>query len=155
MGKFIFDQLNYTNQVILNTVKDLSEEEAQVIPEGFNNNILWNLGHLYVSQEYFAFGIANEPTKAPESFALFFGRNTKPATWTDQPPTLLEVVNLLEEQPNRIREQLENRLDEIIANPFSIPGLTLKTFDELLAFTLFHQGGHLQALKSLIKAIKK
>ncbi|MFZ3101400.1 MAG: DinB family protein [Desulfitobacteriaceae bacterium] len=152
MGHFIFDQLSFARQYLLKTVKEISESQADIIPKGFSNNIRWNLGHVCVVQEHNAFYFAEEPLGIPNVFLELFKNGTKPADWIIKPPTLQELVDVLSDQPNRIRERLQDRLNEVVANPFSkIPGLTLKTFDELLTFSLFHESGHLETVKMLIK----
>lgn len=151
MTEYLFDQLNFVRNATLRAVEGLRESTADVVPEGLNNNIRWNLGHIYSSQEQIALGFAQEPVQMPEEFRKFFGGGTKPADWIGEPPSLQELVNLLSEQPKRIRQRLENRLSEEVAKPFSIPGLTLKTIGELLTFTLYHEGIHVQNIKNLRK----
>lgn len=151
MDNCLFDQLSFLRHVTLHTVKDLSETEACIIPEGFNNNILWNLGHIYSAQEQFAFHFAEEPMELPEGFSDLFKMGSKPADWTVQPPTLPELLGLLKDQPSRIRERLINRLGEEVPHPFSIPGLSLKTIGQLLTFNLYHEGVHVQAIRMLQK----
>lgn len=153
MGQFLFDQSGFLREVTIKTVKDLSEREVGVVPDGFNNNILWNLGHIYLSQEQFVFCFDQELMEIPDGFAELFGMGTKPSDWTIQPPTLLELLKFLNEQPNRIRERLRNRLDEEVVTPFNIPGLNLKTIGELLSFNLYHEGIHVQAIRMLKKLI--
>lgn len=41
--------LRKTRQLFLGMIDDLSLEQLNQIPEGFNNNIIWNLGHIAVS----------------------------------------------------------------------------------------------------------
>jgi len=41
--------LRKSRELFLKLVEDLSLEELNQIPEGFNNNIIWNLGHIAVS----------------------------------------------------------------------------------------------------------
>lgn len=157
MENNLFDQILFLRNVTLFTVKDLTAEEADLIPEGFNNNILWNLGHLCYSQEKFAFHFAGESMETPQEFAQLFAMGTKPSDWTTQPPTLAELVQLLTDQPNRIRARLTDRLDEVVPNPFTIPGLTLNTIGQLLSFNMYHEGIHVQTIRMLKKlnAIKK
>ena len=59
MREFLFNQLKAVRGDTINVVKELSESQADSIPEGFNNNIRWNLGHVYVVQELFAFAFIN------------------------------------------------------------------------------------------------
>ncbi|MDR3586187.1 MAG: DinB family protein [Desulfosporosinus sp.] len=152
MKEFLFNQLKVVRSNTLNAVKEVSESQAYSVPEGFNNNILWNLGHVYISQEKFAFGFIPEPMQVPDGFTESFGRDTKPSEWKGQPPTLAEMIKLLDDQTSRIKEKLENRLDEAVANPFTMPsGLTLRTIGEFLTFSMYHEGMHVQTIKMLKK----
>lgn len=155
MGQFIFEQLNFARRSLLNTLNGISEEQADIVPEGFNN-IRWNLGHVCLVQARMAFAFAEEPVEVPDVYSELFASGTKPSEWKIKPPTLNELIEILNDQPNRIQARLQDRLNEEVAKPFSrIPGLNLKTFDELLTFSLYHEGGHIQNVKTLIKMLPK
>ena len=150
MQNFIFDQLKIIRSNTVNEAKGLSESQADLVPEGFNNNIRWNLGHVYLVQEKFAFGFTDEPMQLPDGFAELFGGKTKPSDWKVQPPSLPELVKMLEDQTSRIKEKLSDRLNEVVAKPLNMPsGLTLKTIGEFLAFSMYHEGQHVQTIKML------
>jgi uncharacterized damage-inducible protein DinB len=147
---FLFNQLKVIRSNTIDAVKELSESQADLVPKGFNNNIRWNLGHVYLVQERFAFGFTKEPMQLPDEFTELFGRDTKPSEWKVQPPTLPELIRLLEDQTIRIKEKLNDRLDETVANPLAMPsGLTLKTLGEFLIFSMYHEGMHVQTIKML------
>jgi len=120
------------------------------VPEGFNNNIRWNLGHVYLSQERFAFAFAQEPMVVPDGFLELFGRDSKPSEWKVQPPTLPALIQLLEDQTSRIEDKLNSRLDEVVSKPLIMPsGLILKTIAEYLTFSMYHEGMHVQTIRML------
>ena len=150
MQEFIFDQLKIIRSNTVNEAKELSESQADLVPEGFNNNIRWNLGHVYLVQEKFAFGFTEEPMQLPEGFPELFGGKTKPSDWKEQPPSLPELITMLEDQTSRIKEKLCARLNEVVAKPLNMPsGLTLKTIGEFLTFSMYHEGMHVQTIKML------
>lgn len=41
--------------------KDLTIEQLNKIPEGFNNNIVWNFGHIIVTQQMLCYGYSDLP----------------------------------------------------------------------------------------------
>ncbi|MNB67749.1 DinB superfamily protein [compost metagenome] len=151
MQDYLFDQLRFVRQVTLHITQDIDESQADLIPEGFHNNIRWNLGHIYLVQEQFAFHFAGEPIQIPDGYRELFGSGTRPSGQTLSPPALTELRQLLSEQPDRIRERLDNRLDEVVRNPLTIHSLSLRTVRELLTLNLYHEGQHGQAIKSLKK----
>lgn len=152
MREFLFKQLEVVRSNTLNAVKELSESQADAVPEGFNNNIRWNLGHIYLVQEIYAFAFIPEPMQLPEGFMELFELGSKPSEWKVQLPTLPELIKLLEDQTRRLKEKLDDRLAEVVGNPFNMPtGLTLKTIGEFLAFSMYHEGQHVQTIKMLKK----
>ncbi len=155
MSEFLFDQLEFARTGTLNALEGVSESKAKKVHAGLNNNILWNLGHLYMSLERFAFHYASEPLQIPEGFAKFFGGGTKPADWVGEPPSLVEVVDLLKAQPNRVRDKLQGRLNQPVAEPVAIRSLSFKTLAETLSFSLLHEGMHNQNIKVIRRLVEQ
>lgn len=150
MGQVVVDQIQMIRQVTMNAVKGLSQEQLDFIPEGFNNNIRWNLGHIYVVQEMFAFRLAGERMNMPENFEALFARGTKPADWTVEPPALEVLLELLAEQPERIKTAFHGRLEEPLAQPFTTgSGVNLTTVGAAINFTAYHEGLHTNTINML------
>ncbi|TGE38114.1 DinB family protein [Desulfosporosinus fructosivorans] len=152
MREFLFNQLKVIRSNTINAVKELNESQSDSVPVGFNNNIRWNLGHIYLVQEHFAFGFTQEQKQmiVPDGFKDLFWLGTKPSEWKVHPPTLPELIQVLQDQTNRIEEKLNNRLEETVAKPFTMPsGLTLKTIGEFLTFSMYHEGRHFEIIKML------
>ncbi|WFB59865.1 DinB family protein [Paenibacillus sp. BR1-192] len=154
MNEAIFNQLDFARGATLKSVEQLTEQEADIIPEGFANSIRWNLGHIYTVTEQFAFATAGEQPRLPEGFEAWFATGTKPADWTSKPPALSELAELLQEQTARIRETFSNRLDQASAHPLTIGPVTFQTVGEFLTFSLYHEGMHTQTIKVYRKLIK-
>ncbi|OAB44448.1 hypothetical protein PGLA_07275 [Paenibacillus glacialis] len=150
MDQIVIKQLEFVRQITINAVKEMSEETLDIIPEGFNNNVRWNLGHIYLIQEIFAFHFSGEPVQIPENFKRLFAKGTKPADWNEEPPTLEVLLELLTEQPKRIQESLHNRLAEQVKTPFTTgSGITLSTIGEFLNFSIYHEGMHYNTINIL------
>ncbi|CAN7604601.1 MULTISPECIES: DinB family protein [unclassified Paenibacillus] len=150
MEQITLKQLDFIRKTTIKAVAGLSENTIDHIPEGFNNNIRWNLGHIYTVQEKFAFHFAGEPLHLPENFDRLFAKGTKPADWNEELPSLEELLALLAEQPKRIQSILQDRLDESVAKPFTTgSGLLLNTIGEFLNFTLYHEGMHFNTISIL------
>lgn len=151
----IFGHLSFARNATLRLVKDVSENKSREIPEGFSNNILWNLGHIYSSLESFAFGYIGESMDLPEEFKGLFGMGSKPSEWSGNIPEITKLIEMLEAQPQRVQERLADKLDQEVKLPFTIPGAELKTVRDLLTFSFYHEAGHTQTIKHLKKSIIK
>lgn len=149
MEQLIFKQLDFIRKNTLRVVEDVTEEMADVIPEGFRNNIRWHLGHIYFVMEGFAFHYLDLPKRLPEGYAKLFANGTSPLEWEQTPPTLEELRQLLSEQQERVRSLLENRTDVKVDPPFTNrSGVKLETVAEFLNFNLYHEGMHLGIIKT-------
>ncbi|MDQ0199995.1 DinB family protein [Neobacillus ginsengisoli] len=157
MENYIFNHLRFARDNTIGQVAEVNDRTSLIIPEGFNNNIKWNLGHIYVVQEIFAFRSNEEKMKMPDHFMKLFSRGTKPGDWGEQVPSIHELIQLLENQFNRIEQVLEPRLKETVEHPFttSTGSLTLSTVEEFLSFCLYHEGIHVEAIKSIKRIIQK
>ncbi|WP_127588541.1 DinB family protein [Paenibacillus koleovorans] len=146
----LFRLLSFARAGTLKQLDGLTEELADRIPDGFRNSIRWNLGHVYVVLERFAFQYIGLPQQLPDGFKARFEFGTSPltATETAPAPTLAELRALLEGQLPRIREALEARLQEAVEPPYTTStGLTLATPEQFLTFNLYHEGMHVSVIK--------
>lgn len=134
----------------LSAVEGLTEEEADFIPEAFNNNIRWNLGHIYLDQYDWLYHKTREDNPAPKHYRELFGYGTKPEDWQQTPPTLEELCNRLMEQVQFIEQEFGYRLDQELDGPTE---LGMSTFAEVLPRTFYHEGMHLGAILAIRKAI--
>lgn len=154
MSDYIFKQLKFVRENTLQHVIDVNEQESIFIPKGFRNHIKWNLGHIYVVHERFAFYIDPEKMELPERFIELFAPGTKPANWIDKDsiPSMKELISLLEDQIKKIELHLKNRLADSIEQPYTTSkDLTLSSVGEFLSFCLYHEGMHFEAIKSIRK----
>ena len=72
-----------TRVSLLELVKDLSTEQLNKIPDGFNNNIIWNLAHMIAAQQGVCYVRAGLAPVVGEKLVMI-GATVK----------LVEVVNL-------------------------------------------------------------
>ncbi|RLL44898.1 DinB family protein [Oceanobacillus piezotolerans] len=145
----LFKQLNTYRKEIIDAVENISEEQADIIPKGFRNNIRWNLGHVYLDQYLWMEAITKEKQPIQKEFSSWFGFGTTPANFDETTPSLLDLKILLLEQPSQIRALYGNRLEE----EFPPSEMGMQTIEQVLIRTIFHEGMHLQAINDLKKLL--
>ena len=146
-----FEQLENYRGYILKLARETTKEDAEVIPNGFNNNIRWNLGHVYTEQYMWLKTLTNEEVPVPEAFDHWFGWGSSPANFTAETPSLEEVKTLLKGQLPEIKDTFGERLEEEF-EPTENWGLT--TIEQVLTYTLFHEGMHVQTILDIKKCMK-
>ncbi|KMZ40138.1 MULTISPECIES: DinB family protein [Bacillales] len=149
---FVWNQFDLIRGMFLARLTEITEEEADVVPNGFQNNIRWNIGHILLTQDFLLFG--PEGMKCPPHYAAMFAPGTKPADWQKEGPSLEAFAAELKEQHVRIKEEFHSRLNDPLPKPFELGDKgTMHTYGEMMVFTLFHEGMHIGCISSLRKAI--
>ncbi|TLS36058.1 DinB family protein [Pseudalkalibacillus caeni] len=143
----LFNQLESYREYTLHLLDSVTEEEADAVPDGFNNNIRWNLGHIYLDQFDWIQHLTKEKINIPEGFREWFGFGTSPADWKEPPPTLETLKELLGNQIACIRDQYGHRLEE----QFPETECEMHTIAQVLVRTVFHEGLHIGAIISIKK----
>ncbi|WP_025677222.1 DinB family protein [Paenibacillus massiliensis] len=150
MSNFVVDQLGFVRRQAVDYVRSISESAAEIIPAGLKNNIKWNLGHMYVVHEKFAFQLTGEETKYPFNFSKLFDPGTKPSDWDIKSLTMSQIIDLLTEQIERVESVLSSKLKEEIKPHYkSSTGLTYTTVEQLLGFLIYHEAMHFATIKNI------
>jgi uncharacterized damage-inducible protein DinB len=153
-NEHLLNQVKILRGMTLKAMENVTEEQADIRPKGFNNTLRWQFGHILTVQSMLPANYADVPSNLPAHYPGLFANGTKPADWTQTPPSLDELRNLLREQTAYIMGQLENRLDEPITKEFVRYDVAMTTVAELLNYTLFHEGNHNGAIGGLKHAIE-
>lgn len=143
----LFTQLVSYRSEVLEVLKDVSEEQADIIPAGFKNNIRWNLGHIYLDQYLWIQAVTREKAGVPEQFQSWFGYGACPDSFEKDTPSFQELKELLREQPVKIKEMYGERLEE----EFPPTEMGMHTIEHVLIRTIFHEGLHMQTILDIKK----
>ncbi|GIP53908.1 DinB family protein [Paenibacillus vini] len=155
MSHYLFDQLHFVRKNTMKLVVGLSEEQSEVVIEGMNNHIKWNLGHLYFVLERNAFHFIGEEMSLPDHFEELYRPGSKPGNEPYPVPSLDEITELLGGQTQRIEKRLGKRLQEKALQSYTTSsGLLLTTVEEFLNFCLYHEGMHFEKIKWINKMIR-
>ena len=150
MDKVIIEQLKFVRFQTIDYVKNIDESISEIIPVGLKNNIKWNMGHMYVVFEKFAFQLTGQETQYPADFNKWFDPGTQPADWNTVPPTLHQISNLLIEQFEKAELLLSGKMQEEIHPPYkSSTGLTFTHVEQLLGFLIYHEAMHFATIKNI------
>ncbi len=154
MRDFIFEHLDFVRNQTLNVIRQVSDADAEIIPEGINNHIKWNAGHIYYTLESFAFVVNGEPAELPEAYQKLFRSGIKPKEIEAAWPSMEEIIQHLEGQVRRIEERYAHRLQETVKSPYTTSkGLKLTTVEEFLSFCLYHEGMHFDKIKTILNRV--
>ncbi|TWI58010.1 DinB family protein [Halalkalibacter nanhaiisediminis] len=130
------------------------ETQVDTIPDGFNNSLRWNAGHVLVIAESVLRHSDHYEQVIPSHYETFFHKGTSPADWTDEPPTVEEIAELSSKQLASAKNLFENHADAPIAKAFELRGEAFSTVPDLISFLSFHEGLHCNTMRMQYKKTK-
>jgi len=150
----VFEFIINSRKAFIHLMDGLTLEQLNEIPDGFNNNIIWNFGHIVVSTQtlcYVRTGIWADTSAV--KFNDFYRKDTRP-TYTVSEQEVVELKILALESIAKIKEDYANGVFLNIA-PFatSTYGVEMKSIEEILITTIGHDNlhyGYAWALKKLL-----
>lgn len=154
MNKAI-ETIRQTRKNILEYVKDLTIEQLNYIPNGFNNNIAWHLGHVVAAQQGVCYKRSgNTPMHISEEFFMAFKPETKPERFIS-PDEIDEIKTLLFSTIDKLLSDYQNQIFGPHAPWVTRYGVGINNLDEAINFLPFHEGlhfGYIMALKRTVTA---
>ena len=134
---------------LLQTISKTSDEQMLLVPEGANNNILWNLGHLTHSHGGLAYGPCGLKPPVPENYASLFKGGTSPATW-DETPSVADVKEQFSATLQKMKEDYQAGIFDVFKPMDLMPGVTLDNIEQALGFICVHEGVHIGTIISIM-----
>lgn len=148
------DKIKKVRSFLLKLVEEKSLEQLNAIPDGFNNNILWNLGHLVASQQGLCYVRANLTPVVEESFLAKYRPSTKPEGFAGQEEVDL-IRSLLFSTLDKLEVDFQNHIFTNYTAFTTRYDVTISSVEEAIDFLFFHEGLHLGVVMSLCKLVKR
>jgi len=148
------ETIQATRKIFIQLMEGLSIDALNKVPEGFNNNIIWNFGHAIVTQQILCYKLANLPLKIDESYLLKYSKGTKPEKFLDD-----NELAFLKQQAVSLMDELVVDMEKDVFNNFSSYttsfNVVLNSIDDAVKFLVMHEGLHLGYAMALKKIVNK
>ncbi len=144
--------LRQTRQNILKTIKDLSADQLNKIPDGFNNNIIWNVAHVMVTQQLLVYKLSGQALYISEDEVNAYKKGTKPEKTVSSQEIENIKVRLLS-LVDKFKEDLENDKFKNYNEYTTSFGVTLSSSEDAVEFNNVHEGLHLGSIMALKKLV--
>jgi hypothetical protein len=154
MDKLI-EVIKASRNKLLSLLADLTTEELNYIPTGFNNNLAWQMGHLVVSQQLLCYKLTGQKFLIEDELIDLYKNGSKPERAFSE----AEIAQMKGYLLSTI-DQLEIDLTTGIFDnytPYTIstyPGLTLNNVNDAVTFIVSHDGLHYGCSLGLKKLVK-
>ena len=127
-------------------------EQLNKIPEGFNNNLIWNIAHIVVTQQLLVYKFSGLPMLVSDELVQKYMKGTKPEHNVTE-SEVDEIKSLLSKTIGQTKEDYENGIFKNFQEYSTSTGFILKNIEDALAFNNFHEGLHIGIMMSLRKLI--
>jgi len=147
-----FKQNSIIRQNAINLISRFSDEKSHLIPTGFNNNLIWNFGHMIVTQHVLTFGLGNIPFLIDNETIGSFKKGSNPTENNSKKSIkeLIEISNFLIIETQKAYNQKSFGNFKKYETSF---GVTLNNIDEAIGFNNIHEGLHLGYMMALSKSL--
>jgi hypothetical protein len=147
--------IHYSRNGFLKMLEGLTPEQLNTVPAGFNNNLIWNLGHVIAIQQQICYKRSGQNPGINDDVIETYSRGTKPNA-----PLSTEAIQWLKDEAVGTIKQLEKDLaaDKFKDYPeytITADNIPIKSIDDALNFIAFHESmhwGYAQALKRAVAA---
>ncbi|POY39766.1 DinB family protein [Flavobacterium alvei] len=127
-------------------------EQLNKIPEGFGNNLIWNIAHVIVTQQLLVYKLSGLPIMVSDELVEKYKKGTKPEQAATQ-DEVDEIKSLLFSTIEKTKEDYENGIFKNYTEYPTSTGFVLNSVQDALNFNNFHEGLHIGILMSIRKLV--
>lgn len=147
-----FDICLKNRNILDGFLNQFSLDKLKKIPDGFSNNLIWNIAHVIVTQQLLVYGNSQLPMLVSDEMVAKYRKGTKAEHDVNQ-EEVNEIRSLLfstleKTQDDYFNGHFKNYIEYTVSTKS-----TLTNVEEALEFNNFHEGihlGYILALKKLI-----
>ena len=149
-----FEILKSTRKYLLNFIADLTIDELNEVPGGFNNNIIWNLAHLVAAQQGVCYVRGGLDLRISEQYFSTYKPDTKPERFVDQ-NEVATIKELFLSTIDQLEADYYNNVFSHYNSWTNRYGVIHNNIEDTINFLIFHEGLHLGYIMPLKRLVKK
>jgi hypothetical protein len=127
-------------------------EQLNKIPAGFSNNLIWNIGHIIVTQQLLVYKLSGLSMMVSDEMVEKYKKGTKPEKDATQ-AEVDEIKSFLNVTIEKTDEDFNHNIFQEYQEYPTSTGFILKNVEGAIAFNNFHEGLHLGIMMSLRKLV--
>lgn len=151
---FTFDVFAKTRGFFKAYLEELSLAQLNAIPNGFNNNIIWNIGHSIVTEQILVYKLSGLKPNVSDALIEKYKKGTKPngkATQEEVDELKVLAFSTIEHTKADFSTKVFSTYNEYT---LSTTGNTLTNVNQAIQFALIHEGMHAGYILALLRVLK-
>jgi hypothetical protein len=150
--KFAIDITRKNRILFEKFINTFTLEQLNKVPEGFNNNIIWNIAHCIVTQQLLVYKLSGLEGVLSDTMIAAYRKGTKVERDLSQ-SEINEIKSLLFSPLDKTEEDYEKGVFKIYTEYTTSTNTTMTKVEDALSFNNFHEGIHLGYILALKKAL--
>ena len=146
----IFKSWRTSRRLYLNFFDKYPLEQLNKVPNGFNNNLIWNIGHIIVAQQSLIYKASNLPMHISEDLLNLYKPGTKPTGTTSQ-TEVNELKGLLFSLVDKTETDFQKGIFTTYNERTTTTGFHLASTKDAFEFNNYHEGLHLGYMMGIRK----
>jgi hypothetical protein len=141
-----------SRNVLLKFLENHTLEQLNKIPEGFSNNLIWNIGHIVVVQQMLVYRLSGLPMMVSDAMIAKYMKGTKPETDVTQ-EEVEEIESLLFATLEQSKKDFGNDIFKTYNEFTTSTGYTVTSAKDAMEFNNYHEGMHTGIMMQIKKFI--
>jgi hypothetical protein len=137
---------------ILSLIEGLSIMQLNKVPQGFKNNIAWNVAHLLVTQQLLCYKLSGLPMKVSDDLITRFQKGSTASEFIDE-KEFNEIKKRLLTIVDDFMDDYNNNLFKQFTAYTTSANVTLNNLSDAIKFNNFHEGIHFGYMLAMKKSI--
>lgn len=139
-----------SRKVLADFIEKYSVEQMNQIPDGFSNNLIWNIGHIIVVQQMLVYNLSGIPMLVSDEMVAKYKRGTRPDGFVSA-DEIARIRELLFSTIDKAEQDASSEIFSHFQEFTTMSGYTVKSAADAMAFNNFHEGTHLGIMMSIRK----
>lgn len=139
-----------SRKILAKFIEDYTPEQLNKVPQGFNNNLIWNIAHIVVVQQMLVYNLSGLPMMVSREMVDAYKRGSRPGR--DLAPGEIDEIKML------LTTTIDQTEKDFAAGIFknyneftTMTGFNLKNAEEAMAFNYYHEAVHTGMMMSIRK----
>ena len=148
----VFEITRTSRKVLSQFLENYSLEQLNKVPPGFNNNLIWNIGHIVVVQQLLVYNLSGLPMMVSDEMIAKYRKGTKPESDVSQ-AEVDQIQSLLFETINQTKSDFNAGAFRTYNEFTSMSGFSMKNAEDAMAFNYYHEAIHTGMMMSIRKFV--
>ncbi len=148
----LLDITKTSRSMVSKLIQGYTLDQLNKVPEGFKNNLIWNIGHIVVTQQLLVYKLSGLSLNVSEELVERYKKETKTEHIASQ-EEVNEILSLLSKTIQQTQIDLNNGLFKNYTEYPTSTGYVLKNVEDAISFNNFHEGIHVGVILSIRKLV--